>query len=111
MSQNNRILGKASNSVLSNTQQPVKNLKELEAIDLAMLSLCGEIQKYLDDSKNLWDNVFVPFIDTRDCMTLQKLSKNDYRVFLNFMSTQKVYRIMMISKARLERRKKYLLSL
>ncbi|VBB18336.1 hypothetical protein YASMINEVIRUS_799 [Yasminevirus sp. GU-2018] len=90
--------------------QSAKNLKEIEEIDSALIDLCESIQKYLDDAKNMWDTVFAPFINTCDCATLQKVSDRDFHVFVDFMTTQRVYKLMITSKVRLEKRKRFLLA-
>jgi hypothetical protein len=67
------------------------------------------IDYYIDDSMYIWDTVFVPFMNSGDCLTLQNLNETKCSSFIDFMTSQRTYKLMMISHGRLTERLNYLL--
>ena len=92
-----------------NSFQSTKNMEEIELIDNTLVDLQENIYQYINDSQKIWDEQIKTFLRTDDCNTLQYLSVNDDDKFVEFMLTQKTFKIMMIAKARLNRRRDYLM--
>lgn len=86
------------------------SLKEIDVIDLTIASINKMMQKYINDAKEIWNITFVSFIDSSDCVTLQKMSSFDLTAFSDFMKTQKPFELMEISRTRLIKRKQYLMT-
>lgn len=83
-------------------------IKELMSIGASIHHLNKSMQKYIDDSKYLWDETVLPFIESADCNTLHNLRHDDYDKFIKFMMEQHTYKLMIESKKRLIKRKEYL---
>lgn len=66
------------------------------------------MNKYINDAIMIWNTEIVPFMNSNDCYVLDKLNNRDYNKFIEFMKTQKTYKLMTISKQRLEQRLDYL---
>jgi hypothetical protein len=85
-------------------------LDEINLIEAVINTLETTIEKYVDDVRNIWDEVIVPFMESADCATMEYLQGSDCRKFMNFMTKQKTYCIMVGSHKRLMKKKAYLLS-
>lgn len=92
-----------------NSLQSVKIMDEINMIDNTLVSLQETIQQYIDDSIEIWNEHLKTFIQSSDCNTLQFMFERDMNKFIIFMTTQKSYRLMMIAKLRLNKRKEYLM--
>jgi len=88
---------------------PSGALDELDRIMKASDSLWKEIERYDRVSKWIWEDIFVPFILSNDCNTLQYISDNDYWIFEEYMRSQNLYSVMMTSLSRLSQREAYIL--
>lgn len=91
-----------------NSLQSIKLMDEINMIDNTLGSLQETIQQYISDSKEIWNEQLITFIQSSDCNTLQRMCEYDENKFIIFMTTQKTYRLMMIAKSRLNKRKEYL---
>jgi len=92
-----------------NSLQSVKLMDEINIIDNTLNSLQESICQYIDDSRDIWNEQLRTFIQSSDCNTLQRMTEYDENAFIIFMTTQKTYRLMMIAKSRLNKRKEYLI--
>lgn len=90
----------------SNIMSP---LSEIKLIDQTLFQLSDEMCRYIDEVKLMWDEHVSNFLRSNDCLTMQYLSLDDSQKFIDMMTNQKTYKIMMISKKRLEARKTYLM--
>lgn len=81
---------------------------EIQRIDKALTHLSEMMHGYVLDAKEMWDTEIGPFIDTTDCMILDKLTPRNYNLFLDFMMEQKTYRLMQVAQKRLVTRRTYL---
>jgi len=82
---------------------------KIKNIDVAIESLKDTITKYMDDCLAMWDEEIMPFTKSKDCVILQNLVEPDVLKFLEFMKSQKPYKIMIVSLNRLEAIKDYML--
>lgn len=82
---------------------------KIKTIDKSIESLKNVMKRYIDDCTTMWKTEILPFKETKDCMILQNLSYKDYSGFLEYMKDQRPYKIMLISMARLEARKEYII--
>jgi len=82
---------------------------KVKNIDVAIESLKVTITNYMDDCLAMWDEEIMPFSKSKDCVILQNLTEKDCLKFLEFMKSQKPYKIMMVSLDRLEATKDYIL--
>ena len=82
---------------------------ELCIIDETIHNLISEIDRYVQEIKELWDNHIVNFIKSSDCVTLDKIGSDGYSKFYDLMTNQKTFKLMKIALKRLNRRKKFLL--
>jgi hypothetical protein len=87
------------------TDVKVKNL------NMAIQTLKNSMKKYIEDCTNMWEQEIVAFAKSSDCMifTDAELSVKNYEDFIEFMKSQKPYKIMSVSLARFEERKDYIL--
>lgn len=81
---------------------------ELHRISKTIDSLYNEIVRYNSYIKRIWNDVFIPFLNSEDCMTLKYLSTNDYWMFEEFMQEQPLYVIMLSSMRNLRDREAYI---
>lgn len=82
---------------------------EIELLYVSINELEKTIKNYIDDTIYIWESIIVPFMNSGDCLTLQKLNETQYSSFSDFMCSQKTYKFMMISYSRLTERLKYLI--
>lgn len=82
---------------------------KVKSIDKSIELLKDTMTRYIDDCVNMWNDEIVLFSKTRDCMILKDLTDKNCIKFLEFMKSQKSYRIMTVSLARLEAKKDYIL--
>lgn len=87
-----------------------KIVEEIELIDKTLIELRQNLYKYIDDSREIWDEQISGFLQSDDCNTLHYLSQNEGDKFIHFMVTQKTFKLMMISETRLNKRRKYLVN-
>lgn len=85
---------------------------EIELIDEVLEDLERSIGRYLAEVQRLWNEIFVPFIEEEDCLTLSRMSdcETDYNKFLNYMKEQQTYILLVVSRERLHRRREYIVS-
>jgi len=81
---------------------------EVSKITDTLTQLNIQIHRYLDDSLDIWQEHIGVFVGSTDCNTMQYLSESDGDKFVKFMMTQKTFRLMMITKARLIKRRDFL---
>lgn len=91
-----------------NSLQSTKNVEELEIIDETLNQLKQNITRYIEISKDIWDEHIESFLLSSNCNTLQHLSENDNNKFVQFMFTQKTFKLMLIAKTRLIKRREYI---
>jgi hypothetical protein len=103
-------VNKFDNSVKNNG--PKKGLisinSEIKLIDNTLANLADSMYKYIHNVKDLWNTEMKPFIESTDCLILEKLSSSDYYKFIDYMCEHKVYRLMVTSQKRLIARRSYL---
>ena len=85
-------------------------IDELTLIDLTLKHLELTMNKYLDDVHQIWETEIVPFINSPECLVFRYLGERDFSKFLNFMLTQNTYKLIVLAKQRLGRRKMYIIS-
>lgn len=83
--------------------------EELDLIENTIYNLIDEINRYIYETKQLWDNHISKFIYSSDCLTMEYMGIYDYDKFYNLMTNQKTFKLMQISLKRLQKRKKYLI--
>ena len=83
-----------------------ENQREYQAIHVAITELRDELCRFIEVSEYLWDNVFVPFIESNDCVTLNYIP--DRNLFVKFMKGNKLYTFMYQSLLRLSERSQLL---
>lgn len=81
---------------------------EYDTTYAALRALSDTMNKYINDCMVIWNNEIVPFMNSNDCYVLDKINIRDYTKFVELMKTQKTYKLMTISKQRLEQRLEYL---
>ena len=84
-------------------------LTEINNINSILFNLEMSMNKYIEDSKKIWDHEFIPFLNSSDCLILQNINENEYSTFINFMIEQKTFRLMLNASIRLKNRLQYLL--
>lgn len=89
---------------LKNDEIPQK----IERIETILDDLVETMKRYVDDVEYIWDKRLSPFVTSGDCMTMQGLIERGFKTFLDFMTSQKTFKIMIVSRNRLLKRKKYL---
>lgn len=92
-----------------NSFQSSKHMEELEMIDETLNHLRDNITRYMEVSRDIWDEQIESFLQSNDCNTLQYLSEYDGNKFMQFMLTQKTFKLMLIAKIRLVKRREYLI--
>jgi hypothetical protein len=70
----------------------------------ALVHVENEIQRYEDMVYDLWYETVLPFIESCDCNTMQKLDRNSYMKFFNLMADHEIYRELMNAQMVLTRR-------
>ena len=80
-----------------NTPSSIKSGKEYSEISTAISRLKQNIVRYRKYGKYIWKSIFIPFIESNDCVTMKYLSKNDYWIFKEFMEEQTLYKAMVNS--------------
>jgi len=83
--------------------------EELDLIENTIYNLIGEINRYIYETKELWDNHVSKFIYSSDCLIMEYMGIYDYDKFYNLMINQKTFKLMQISLKRLQKRKRYLI--
>lgn len=83
-------------------------LSPIAIIDLALLELENSMNRYVQDSKNMFDTKITQFLNSNDCNTLQKLSPNDSDKFIQFMISQSTYQKMLKAKIKLTKHRRIL---
>lgn len=83
--------------------------EELYLIAETIENLEGELDRYINETKILWDEHFKKFIDSSDCLTMDYIGIQGYDKFVNLMTQQKTFRLMQISLKRLHQRKNFLI--
>jgi len=89
-----------------------KNLtidEEIILIEDNVYNLIDEINRYIYETKELWDNHISKFIYSSDCLTMEYMGIYDYDKFYNLMINQKTYKLMQISLKRLYKRRNFLI--
>mgnify|MGYP006077962909 CR=1 FL=1 len=94
---------------MDNNKSIISDNNELCIIDETIHHLISEIDRYGQETKELWDNHILNFIHSGDCVTLDKIGSCGYSKFYDLMTNQKTFKLMKISLKRLNRRKKFLL--
>ena len=84
-------------------------LTEINNINSVLFNLEMSMNKYIEDSKKIWDSEFSPFFNSSDCLILQNINENEYSTFIDFMIEQKTFRLMLNANVRLKKRLEYLL--
>lgn len=84
---------------------------EIKRIDKTLEKLSETTYKYMLHVKVLWEAEIEPFLNSPDCLILEKLSPMNYDRFLDFMCEQKTFRLMMTAQKRLMARREYLESI
>jgi len=80
---------------------------EIETITSSINHINITMQKYIDDTKILWDTQMKNFLVSNDCFILQYFSTNDYIKFLSFFITQEPFVSMIkVKKNLIERKEK-----
>lgn len=87
----------------------ISTAKELDMINTALIDLDNEIAKYHNNVLHIWKNKIVPFMDSTDCVTLNKLTDRDYDKFLELMMRQSSFKYMINSRQNLVNRQQYIL--
>jgi hypothetical protein len=83
---------------------------ELCLINETIHNLENEINRYIEESKNMWNNHISKFIKSSDCLIFDYIGINGYEKFMKLMTHQKTYRLMKISLRRLHQRKMVLIN-
>lgn len=81
---------------------------EIRRIDKTLEQLSNTMYKYILDAKALWDTEIGSFIESTDCLILDKLTPNDHREFIDFMCEQRTFRLMQTAHKRLSIRRAFL---
>jgi hypothetical protein len=86
-----------------------EKMDELEYIDNTIEELIHTMDRYNEDSYNMWRELIVPFISSADCVILDNIYDDDPTKFIKFMMKQKTYRLMEISFRRLLAKRYYII--
>jgi len=84
---------------------------KIDTVEKSIEALKSTMDKYMNDCMVMWNEEIVPFSQSKNCMIFQNmnLTEKDCLRFLEFMKSQKQYKIMKTSLIRLEIKKDYLL--
>jgi hypothetical protein len=81
-------------NITNESYSSTKKSEECSELNISINKLYNEIVRYHKYIKYIWYDIFVPFIDSNDCMTLEYLSNKDYWMFEEFMKEQTIYKVM-----------------
>jgi len=103
-----KVKTREENSGFTNLSEIRPGTDEIAKITDTLSQLDNTIYRYLDDCLDIWQEHIWVFVGSSDCNTLQYLSESDGDKFVKFMMTQKTFRLMMIAKTRLIKRRDFL---
>lgn len=86
-----------------------KREQELRRIDPSIINLINELHRYNRECHNIWNSLFIPFINSNNCLTMKYAIDDDDSQFIRFMQGNTIYTIMQSSLNRLRNRKQYLM--
>jgi len=81
---------------------------ELTRLDNAIENLQEAMYQYVTNVNEIWNNLMIPFLQSTDCLTLNKLTKYDDDKFLKFMMKQNAYKYMENSFNKLLKRRQHI---
>lgn len=81
----------------------------LEQLDLSIEKLNKTLNRYMNDCIQIWTDIIYPFSHTGDCLTLHPLDIRDMSIFLDFMKTQKTYKILITARSRLMEKRQFII--
>ena len=99
-----------SNDIIDNNKTIELSVNdELCLIEETIYNLIDEMERYIYETKKLWDNHISQFIESPDCLVFDNIGINGYDKFYELMINQKTFKLMKISLKRLQRRKQFLI--
>ena len=99
-----------SNDIIDNNKPIILTVdNELCLIEETIYNLIDEMDRYIYETKKLWDNHISQFIESSDCLVFDNIGINGYDKFYDLMINQKTFKLMKISLKRLQRRKQFLI--